>query len=131
MEFITYFYAQILGIYITVVSIALILNPQKAKDLWKEAKTSRALMFFDGALALLFGILLILTHNNWSNLGASIVSSISWLMFTIGVIELLVPHKALVNFYDKFLNNKFASFISVVLLAAGIYMILFGFGFIR
>ncbi len=131
MEFITYFYAQILGIYITVVSIALILNPQKAKDLWKEAKTSRALLFFDGALALLFGTLLVLTHNSWNNLGASLVSSISWLMFTVGVIELLVPHKALIKFYDKFLNNKFASFISIVLLGIGVYMILFGFGFVK
>ena len=132
MDFITFFYAQILGIYITITSLAALINPNKAKKLWQEAKVSRALIFFDGALATLLGSILILTHKNWNGLGASVVSTVSWIIFIAGVMELVLPHKTLITFYDKLIAKKYVmTVIGLVTLAAGVYMVLFGFNIIK
>jgi len=56
----TLFYAQILGIYIAVTSLALLINKNKAKELMGEVKKHTTLLFIDGALALFFGTVLIL-----------------------------------------------------------------------
>ena len=132
MEFVTFFYAQVLGIYITIVSLAMLINPAKAKALWQEAKVSKALIFFDGALAMLLGTILILTHKNWNGLGASLVSGFSWLFFIVGVMELILPHKTLIKVYEKCMAKKNVMLVvSLLILASGVYMTLFGFGIVK
>ncbi len=123
----TVIYAQILGIYLFVVSLGLLINPQKARALMEEAKHSKALIFFDGAIALFLGSIIVLSHNVWNSPFESAVSFLGWLMFVAGVFEIIMPHKVVVKVYSKF-PQKAVSVFNVLFLILAIYMLVKAFG---
>jgi len=123
----TLFYAQILGIYIVVTSLALLINKNKAKELMGEVKKHTTLLFVDGALALFFGTILILTHNFWVNHLSIAVSLVGWVIFITGVLELILPSKLMVRLYTL-TQRKVGFVINLATLALGTYFALYGFG---
>ena len=123
----TVIYAQILGIYLFVVSLGLLINPKKARALMEEAKHSKALIFFDGATALFLGSIVLLTHNVWSSPFESAVSFLGWFMFVAGVFEIIMPHKVIIKVYSKF-PKKALPVLNVLFLALAIYMLVKAFG---
>ena len=130
---ITHFYAQFLGIYLLVTSLALIINPSKARHILNEAKASRALVFFDGSIAVLLGTLFILTLNLGSNsLAAIIIKFYAWFMFVAGVFELMLPHEAMKKILSncKFAKHAYFVILSIILLTS-IYLLLYGFGVVN
>ncbi len=123
----TIIYAKILGIYLFVVSLGLILNPQKARALIEEAKHSKALIFFDGAIALFLGTIVILSHNLWESPFSASVSFLGWLMFIAGVLEIILPHKSIIKLYSK-IPKKAYLVLNVLFLILAIYMLVKAFG---
>ena len=123
----TVIYAQVLGIYLFVVSLGFLINPQKARALMEEAKHSKALIFFDGAIALFLGSIVVLSHNVWSSPFEASVSFLGWFMFVAGVFEIIMPHKVLVKVYTRF-PKKAAPVLNVLLLILAIYMLVKAFG---
>ncbi len=127
MNPLTIFYAQIIGIYVLVVSLAFIINPKKARGILEEAKERPSLPLIDGAMALIFGSIIILTHNLWGDALAITVSTLGWFSFVAGVFELLLPHSAL----KKILNSipkKSAPFVATAFLLLAIFMLVKAFG---
>ena len=127
MNPLTIFYAQIIGIYVLVVSLAFLINPKKARGILEEAKERPSLLLIDGAMALIFGSIIILTHNLWNNSLAIAVSALGWFSFVAGVFELLLPHSAL----KKILNaipRKAMPFVAAAFLLLGIFMLAKAFG---
>ncbi len=130
MNPLTLFYAKIVGAYLFIISLGLILNPQKARALLKEAKGSKAIMFIDGASATLVGIFMIITHTMapgaWANTPAIIISSIAWFTFVIGVFEVVLPHKVVTSVYAVIPNRLWIAF-NVLSLLIGAYLLYSGF----
>ena len=128
---ITIILAQIFGILLTVSSLAFLINPDKLRSIYEDVKRVKALIFIDGTTGLFFGTLLILFHNIWNSYLASVISAMGWLMFAIGVLELLLPHKTLFKIYSKLENKKVNMIVLFVFLALGLYLALSGFGVIK
>lgn len=85
------FLAQVLGLYLLIVGIAMLVNAKKMKAVVTEFLNSPALMFFGGVITLILGIILILIHNIWALDWRLIITLLAWLTFIKGFVNLVFP----------------------------------------
>jgi len=123
----TQFLSQLIGIYVLVASLSALLYPKRVEKALREVGKSYLFPYFDGALALIFGLLIVLVHNVWDGLAASLVTLIGWLAVIEGGIMLLLPQESIVKLAEKFAGRTTAVAWSVAGLAVGGYLTYVGF----
>lgn len=123
----TLFLAQVMGVYFIVSGIGALLNPARLNSAMQEAKRSYLLPYFDGAIALIVGLLIVLFHNMWDGLLASLVTLVGWIAVVEGVLLLLLPQKTISAMIQKLMGSQMARFIGVVAVVLGIYFVYNGF----
>ena len=125
----TLFLAQVFGIYALVGGLSGILHQERMRKALQEVTRSYLIPYFDGVIALLVGLLIVLTHNVWDSLVAGVISLIGWLAIIEGVAMLLLPQKMIVAVARLFDSKGAVLIWSVVALLLGVYLIYVGFGF--
>ena len=123
----TLFLAQIMGIYFLVAGIVVLLNPERMRKAMKEAMQSYLLPYFDGAIALIVGLLIVLTHNIWDGLLETLVSLVGWIAIVEGVLMLLLPHKTISRMMEAFMGAQMARLMGVATVVLGLYFVYQGF----
>lgn len=124
---ITLFLAQIMGVYFLVAGVGILMNPARMRGAMKEAEKSYLLPYFDGAVALIVGLLIVLTHNVWDNLMSSLVSLIGWIAVLEGVLMLTLPQKSISRIMQSFMGANLGRFMGVVSVVVGLYFVYNGF----
>lgn len=120
---ITLFLAQIMGVYFLVVGVGALLNPARMKRAIQEARRSYLLPYFDGAIALVVGLLVVLSHNLWDGLLETLVSLIGWVAVIEGVLMMLLPQKTISAILEKFLGAQITRLTGVVAIVLGFYFV--------
>lgn len=88
----SHFIAQALSLYFVVMGIAMICNRQRFSNLFSDIVNNPSYLLLSGAIALIFGILIVLSHNIWL-LGWPLLVTISgWAAFLKGACLLIVPN---------------------------------------
>ncbi|MBL7045473.1 MAG: DUF308 domain-containing protein [Parcubacteria group bacterium] len=123
----TIFLAQVMGIYFLVTGVSALLNPEKTRKAISEVGKSYVLPYFDGALALIFGLLVVLTHNSWTNPLTSVVSAIGWLSLVEGVLMMLMPQSSISSFIMSINSKQAMTTIGTIAIIAGAYLTYMGF----
>ncbi|NQV93272.1 hypothetical protein HQ403_02110 [Candidatus Kaiserbacteria bacterium] len=124
---ITLFLAQIMGIYFLVAGVGILMNPARMKGAMEEAKRSYLLPYFDGAIALVMGLLIVLTHNMWDGLLESVISLVGWIALLEGVLMLTLPQKTISGMMQHFMGANLGRFMGVVSVVVGLYFVYNGF----
>ncbi len=120
------FLGKIIGLYFIVVSLAYIINPHHCKKALHDITSSHALSSICGSLSLIFGFILVLNHNIWTDLYLTIITLISWLIVIFGL--LLIFFKDSMEKFSKKLQKHYGyTWGSLVVLAFGIYLIYMSF----
>ncbi len=127
MEPLTVFLAQILGVYLLVAGMSGLLYPERMKKAMQEFSKSRIVPYFDGALALIIGLFIVLLHNNWDNLPASLVSLVGWLALLEGFSMFLLPEKNMQDFLKWFKEPSVARATGIFAIVTGAYLTYAGF----
>ena len=123
----TLFLAQIMGVYFLVVGVGALLNPARMKGAMEEARRSYLLPYFDGAIALVVGLLIVLMHNVWDGLLESLVSLVGWIAVVEGVLMMLLPQKTISTMVQKVMGAQMARLIGVAAVVLGLYFVYHGF----
>ena len=123
----TIFLAQVIGIYLLVGSVAGLLHPRRMKEAMGDFMKSSILPFFDGALALIIGLLIVLTHNVWTDLAAIIITLIGWLAIIEGLAMFLLPEESLRGLMKGLTSKSLATVLMLVGIVAGAYLVYVGF----
>lgn len=123
----TLFLAQIMGVYFLVVGVGALLNPARMKGAMEEARRSYLLPYFDGAIALVVGLLIVLMHNVWDGLLESLVSLVGWIAVVEGVLMMLLPQKTISTMVQKVMGAQMARLIGVAAVILGLYFVYHGF----
>ncbi len=123
----TMFLAQILGIYMLVAGVSGLLYPSRAQKAMAEVTKSYAIPYFDGAIALIFGLLIVLTHNVWVGAAATIITLIGWIAIVEGVFMLLLPHDMIAKTMERFSGKNMAAGWSMLAIILGGYLAYVGF----
>ncbi|MAF59306.1 MAG: hypothetical protein QF858_01245 [Candidatus Pacebacteria bacterium] len=118
----TIFLAQIMGVYFLVTGVGALLNPERTRRAMNEVGKSYVLPYFDGALALVVGLLIVLTHNVWDSLLTGVVSAVGWLSLAEGVLMMLLPQASIVGFMKHFNTKSAITGFSIVAIVVGAYL---------
>lgn len=121
----TLFLAQVMGVYLLVAGVSGLLYPARTQKAMREFNKSTVLPYFDGALALILGLLILFTHNVWDDLTTSLVTLVGWLAVLEGLAMFLLSEDVM-----KQMTNKIADMgriIGVVAVVAGAYLMYAGF----
>lgn len=120
------FLAKTLGLYLVIMAIVLWVNMQKISTILKSSENSPFLLI-SGLLALIFGILLVVSHNVWVADWRVIITIIGWLALIKGLLRLLFPdyaYKIIRGFAD---NIQVYYITDIIILIVGIYLCYVGY----
>lgn len=84
------FYAKFLGFYFVIVAISMIINPIGMRAFIVDALQNKSFVMLAGIMSLLFGLLIVLTHNIWIG-WPIIITIIGYLSIIRGIIRLYFP----------------------------------------
>ncbi|NQU77545.1 hypothetical protein HQ544_02500 [Candidatus Falkowbacteria bacterium] len=119
------FLAKVLGLYLVIVSIAILANRKILPKVAKMYMHHEPILFTEGAFALIIGLLMVVSHNIWTSDWRVIITILAWLTLLKGVGRLLAP-ESLAKWAAK--NYKYftpAGFIIGIVL--GVYLLKIGF----
>ncbi len=118
----SYFFANILGILLTIVGIGVLVNLKNVPKIVDGLVSSPALMHVTGIWIVIFGALMILFHNVWISGWPVIITIIGWLTLLKGALFLIFPGviRASKSLYK---NTGWGVFAGIVALVLGLYFL--------
>ncbi|MCZ6860678.1 MAG: hypothetical protein O7I42_10445, partial [Alphaproteobacteria bacterium] len=79
------FLSKVLGLYLLLVCTAVLLNRRHFPRLIKEFSESLAVVVLSGFIALVLGLLIVVSHNVWSADWRVIITILGWFTLAKGV----------------------------------------------
>ena len=87
------FLAKVLGLYLIIVPASVLLNRKYLPRIIEEFSRSFALIVLSGFIALVLGLLVVVSHNIWSADWRVMITILGWLTLAKGVFRIFLPHK--------------------------------------
>lgn len=88
----TIFLGRLIGLYIVIVSLAMVLNRRQMLAVFAEMTASRPWMLFSGMVASVAGLAIVLGHQVWHGGPLAILVTLAgWTALAKGVTLLLLP----------------------------------------
>lgn len=87
------FLAKAWGLYFIVTASCLLASAQ-TRTILLEISKERVFLILSGFIAIILGILSILSHNIWTSDWRTIVTLLGWLTFVKGILRFLAPDLA-------------------------------------
>ena len=87
----TVFLGQIIGIFWTVMGLAIIVHHQRFKKIFTEILDKPALLAMSGFVTLVIGAILVVTHNIWGWSFQGLITLIGWIILVQALLRLLFP----------------------------------------
>ncbi len=121
------FLSKVLGIYLIIVSIAMLVSMDQFISNVTSLINDLPLMFVTGFFTLIVGVLMIVSHNIWVWNWKVIITIIGWLTFLKGGSIILVP-QFIDNATNLFVQNiQVAYLVAIIDLILGIILSYIGF----
>ena len=120
------FLAQVIGIYLFLVSLAMLMHQQHSKKVIHEFLASSPLIALSGGLSLMIGLLLVVSHNVWVAKWPVVITIVGWLTLLQGCARIFTPH-AFTKFMKHLTHKKGYLLMSWIWLLVGLYLIWMGF----
>ncbi len=83
--------AKLIGPILVVAGITALINPKAIHEIGREFLASRALIFIAGFLALLGGLAIVNTHNQWTTGWPVIITVFGWAAVIGGILRIAFP----------------------------------------
>lgn len=111
--------AQVFGVYMLVAGFGLLIRPNWATEILDSIDNYAAIAYLMGALILMGGTAIVLTHNIWQGWPEIPITIIGWAAAIEGAIMLIYP-QALLGFSKKLApNNLFIRAFALLTMAFG------------
>ena len=82
------FLAKLLGLYLMIVCAAVFLKREKLKIMLEEFEKSHLFIFSSGAMVLLLGLAMVISHTIWELNWRGLITLLGWLTVGKGIIRL-------------------------------------------
>jgi hypothetical protein len=109
----------LVGILFVIISVMLYVRKTRLDDLFDDFRTNSALIYLGGYMALLLGLFIVLSHNDWSNAASILVSGFGWMAAIKGGVLLIWPEMGLRMIPQPGTMSKFVIPAAVVTAAIG------------
>jgi hypothetical protein len=101
------FLAKALGLYLTIIAAGMLLNGKHLKPMLLALLKDPSQVLMTGFLALIIGILIVVSHNVWVMGWPVLITILGWLSLFKGVVRLLAP-EFVVKKTAMFVENNLA-----------------------
>ncbi|MES2273241.1 MAG: hypothetical protein V4487_03525 [Chlamydiota bacterium] len=88
---ISVFYAQVFGCYIFLISLAMLLHQNRFKRMMTDFLTNHPLVSLSGAISLLIGLVVVITHDVWVAQWPVVITLIGWIAILQGIMRIFFP----------------------------------------
>ena len=121
------FIARIVGPYCMIVALGALMNQKLYCQIFDEFIKNPALIYIRGALALIFGLMVLQYHNIWTFNPGIIITWMAWGAIIKGICLIIFPSSVskAMEFYRQY--PIFLVFILVSVLILGILLTIFGY----
>lgn len=121
------FLAKVIGLYYVIISLSFLLNKIRLRALIIDMMNNPTSLLLSGFIALIIGILLVVSHNLWVEDWRVIITVIGWLALLKGITIIFFP-TFLFNLSAKWMLNEAAyTIIFLFVLLMGILLLYFGY----
>ncbi len=122
----TIFLAQLLGIVLLIKGLFVLLRPDLVKEMVREVTKYQVFVYTAGMIAVVFGLVIVMLHNNWGSLVQALVSAIGWLSLLKGIVG-GVCAEALVNLADPIIKDESdMRGVAIIVLLVAVYLLYMG-----
>lgn len=119
----TLFLATVMGWYLVITSVFLLVRHNDVKALGTDVLKQRGLCFLLAIMTLIFGLLLVVSHNIWVKDWPVVITILSWLVLCSGLLRLFFLDVA-VNMGKSYLSHPYGIRIpAIVFLLLGLYLL--------
>ena len=120
------FYAQVMGVWLFLVGLAMIVHRDRFKKTAMEAMSHPALVSFMGFMGLAVGLIIVISHNIWVSAWPVVVTIVGWFILIQGILRIFWPEAFGKWVKDSISKSGFTVW-SWVWLIVGLYLIWAGF----
>ncbi|OGH73479.1 MAG: hypothetical protein A3C90_03690 [Candidatus Magasanikbacteria bacterium RIFCSPHIGHO2_02_FULL_51_14] len=85
------FLAKVVGLYLLIIGLGMLINRKEFEPLIRQAMKDKLLIFLSGTMALLLGLLVVLSHNVWTPDWRGLITLLGWLTLLKGLMRVLLP----------------------------------------
>ena len=117
--------AELWGISIVIISLALLVKEKHAKTLFSAIATDLG-MFLCGVCGLVVGVAMVLSYNAWSQGWQVIITILGWLALLKGIAQLFMPERFKI-WIKKAENSPLLPYALIILIVIGLALTYFGF----
>ncbi|MGE3920581.1 MAG: hypothetical protein AB7F64_06520 [Gammaproteobacteria bacterium] len=123
MDF-SHFYAKLIGYYFIIVALCMFLNPKNMRFFITEMQQNKSLVMFTGAISILFGLIIVLTHNLWFG-WPIVITLLGYISVIRGIVRLCFTDW-LAQLAPRFTENKPYYVTSSIILIFGVVLLYCG-----
>ncbi len=117
------FLAELMGLYLVIMAVAFLVNQKMLQKVIDDyEKIPGFTLVFGGAVALIMGLLVVLTHNVWVSGWPVLVTILGWVTLIKGVSVLMFP-SAMMGIAKKFHSAASRNGSLVIMLVVGLYLL--------
>jgi len=117
------FLGQVVSLYFIIMGVAMFINRGEVIKAAKEFAGANASMVFYGAIVLIIGLLMVLSHNVWDTLWQALISFVGWAALVKGTLAVVFP-KLLKSMSAAMAQPSIVMMGGLVWLIAGVYLAL-------
>ena len=119
----TYLLAQVMGIYCLVVGASMFFQKKDFIRVVDEMAHSRAMLYILGFIALLLGLLVVLTHNIWTaGTLPLVVTLFGWVILLKGIFMMFTSYESTVKLIRAVKLEQITWLYVLILLVLGAYL---------
>ena len=119
------FLAKVIGLYYVIVFVAVMVNRKNLPRLAAGFSENLALGYLAGFLAVVVGLLIVVSHNVWVADWRAIITVVGWLALLKGIVLMISPGSA--GRHGKLLRSPMIFVLYGVVLVLGVYLAYVGF----
>ena len=124
------FLAKVIGLYLVFISLAVFRHRREINALLiEEFYHNRIFVFFSGAIILILGLLVVVSHNVWELSWRGVITLLGWLTILKAIMRIFVPNaaKQFSHNVDRGGWNSWYTAILAVSLLVGLWLAYIGF----
>jgi hypothetical protein len=126
---ISVFLAKVIGLYFILSSVALLIYKDRFKKLFKDVASTPFFINFTGFLGMIFGLLIVVSHNFWIDNWPTLITIIGWLILIQGFLRVYFP-KCFADWNKKLVQSTVGlTWIGWIFLIIGVYLTYIGFSY--
>ena len=121
------FLAKVIGLYLLIIGLGMLINRKEFEPLIRQVVKDKLLIFLSGTMALLLGLLVVLSHNVWTPDWRGLITLLGWLTLLKGLMRVLLPSVA-EQIRDSVMKSKNVLTVMATILAfVGLYLSIVGY----